>query len=102
MISFEPMKDATVNIAVSSSSQSIQIYGFSGDNQVRAMNNASATVFISFGDSSVVVTAASGIPMPAGGVEVFSVGGIIAGGAYGAVIAPSGTGNVYFTPGSGI
>lgn len=101
MISFEPMSASTVNIAVTTSSQSVLIENFNGANQVRVMNNATATVWISFGGSSVTASTSVDIPIPAGGAEVFSVGSA-ASTVYAAVIAPSGTGNVYFTPGAGI
>lgn len=102
MISFEPMQDATVNISVSTSSQNVQITGFSGANQVRVMNNASATVWISFGNAGEVSATTNDIPIPAGAVEVFSAGATGTGVLDVAAIAPSGTGNIYFTPGSGI
>lgn len=102
MISFEPMKDATVNIAVSTSSQSILVENFGGANQIRVMNNATATVWITFGGVSDVAATTNDIPIPSGGVEVFSVGAVAAGNVYAAAIAPSGTGSIYFTPGAGI
>ena len=102
MISFQAMDNATVNIAVSTSSQAVQVSAISGANQVRVTNNASATVFIRFGPSGVVASATGDIPLPAGEVEVFSADTTGSGVLYVAAIAPSGTGNVYFTPGAGI
>ena len=101
MISFEPMSASTVNIAVSTSTQSVLIANFSGANQVRVMNDSSGTVWVAFGGSGVNASATADIPIPAGAVEVLSAGSA-ASTLYAAAICPSGTGKVYFTPGAGI
>ena len=101
MISFEPMSSATVNLSVSSSSQSVLIENFSGANQVRVFNNGTATVWIEFGGSVVAAALATSIPIPAGAVEVFSAGAA-ASTLYVAAIAAGSTGSIYFTPGAGI
>lgn len=101
MISFQAMDGSTVNVAAGTSSASVQISNLNGANQVRVMNNATATIWFRFGGSGVVASTTIDIPIPAGGAEVYSAdsaNGVL----YAAVIAPSGTGNVYFTPGSGI
>ena len=62
----------------------------------RVYNSTAVRVYIQFGDSTVTSTTAK-MPIPAGGVEVFSIGGCthIAG------ITDAGTGAVYATPGFG-
>lgn len=99
MQAFFPTAD-TESIAVSAASQSINLER--GD-QVRVMNNGSATVWIRFGASGVTVTTANGIPVPAGAIEVFSVTpGLASADLHVAVIAAAATGSIYFTPGDGI
>ena len=99
---FHPMKAATVNIDVSSSSQAVQITGIgSGYKQIRIANDGSATVWLNHGGSTVTAALASGFPVPAGAVEVLTFSpddGVL----YIAAIAAGATGKIYFTPGSGV
>jgi tRNA A37 threonylcarbamoyladenosine synthetase subunit TsaC/SUA5/YrdC len=90
----------TVNINVSSSSQSVQVTAHRGKAQVRIMNNGSATAWIAFGDSTVTASASSGIPVGPGVTEVMTVGDSAS--IYVAAIAAASTGNIYFTPGAGV
>ena len=101
MISFQAMDNATVAIAVSTSTQSVQVSNISGADQVRVANSTNGTVFVRFGGSGVVASATSDIPVLSGTVEVFSAD-TVQGVLYAAAICPSGTGSIYFTPGSGI
>lgn len=67
-----------------------------GNMTVRVYNGTNVVVFIKFG-TSAVTAALTDLPIPPGGVEVFSVGAAthIAG------ITASGTGTLYATPGMG-
>lgn len=68
--------------------------------QVRVHNAGSVAVFVVFGASAVgAATTAAGMPIPAGGVEVFSLAGDQ---TYHRVITASGTATVYFTVGEGV
>lgn len=102
MASFEAMSASTVSISVSASSQVVQVQNFNGCNQIRVFNNGTATVWIDFGGSGVTTSSTTGIPVPAGAVEVFSAAATSSGTVYAAAIAAGSTGSVYFTPGFGI
>jgi hypothetical protein len=95
---FEPKVGATVNIDVSSSSQSVS-FGAAPIDQVRVMNNGTATVWIAFGSGSATATTTAGIPIGPGAAEVFTTP---SNADYAAAIAAGSTGKIYFTPGSGI
>jgi hypothetical protein len=95
--SFEPQA-STVNIDVSSSSQSVK-FGQAPVDQLRVMNNGTATVWISFGSGSATATTTAGIPVGPGAAEVFSTP---SNADYVAAIAAGSTGKIYFTPGAGI
>ena len=99
MFAFRPYAAATVNIDVSASSQRVLIG--SAPDAVRIHNGGTATGWVNFGDGTVTAATATGIPIPAGAIEVVSVP---SGGAplYVAAIAAGSTGKIYFTPGSGI
>jgi hypothetical protein len=94
---FEP-GGATVNIDVSGSSQSVK-FGADPVDQVRVMNNGTATAWIAFGSGSATAALASGIPVGAGATEVFTTP---ANADFVAAIAAGATGKIYFTPGAGI
>lgn len=68
-----------------------------GNTSVRIHNGATVTVFIQFGASTVEATT-SNMPIPAGGVEVFDIGGAV---THVAGITASGTGTLYATTGRG-
>lgn len=101
MIPFSP-GGATVNIDVSSSNQAVKISNQRGEVQVRWMNNGTATVWLAFGGSAVTASASTGIPVPAGAVEVQTIVTPYQDDLYVAAIAAASTGKIYFTPGSGI
>jgi hypothetical protein len=86
---------ATVSLAVSAASARVALPARS----IRLHNSSEVTMFIAFGDSAVSATVAAGMPIPAGGVEVFDVPG---GPTHVAAITASGTGTLYVTPGQGL
>ena len=99
MSPFRP-NGSTVNIDVSASSQAVDL---GRPDQVRYMNNGSATIWIHFGGSTVTALATAGIPVGPGVTEVLSIpNGLVGADVYVAVIAAGSTGKVYFTPGTGI
>ena len=99
---FTPNTAATVNIDVSGSSQRVAISSSGFIDQVRIMNNGSATVWCNFGDVTVTAAATTGFPVAAGVTEVMSVNPTPGTAIYVAAIAASTTGKIYFTPGGGI
>lgn len=101
MSPFTPKPAGTVAISVSASSQAQLVASEPGVRQIRVMNNGSATVWIDFGGSTVSTTAATGIPVPPGAIEVLTVKKSD-GPIYAAAIAAAATGSIYFTPGTGI
>lgn len=99
MKSFAPTAD-TVNVSVSASSQSVNL---GRPDQVRVMNNGSATVWCRLGASGITVSGSNGFPVAPGATEVVSIPGSLASAdVYAAVIAAGATGSIYFTPGTGI
>jgi type IV secretory pathway protease TraF len=74
-------------------------------NQVQVYNATAATAFVQFGNSRAVATVGSGgtstsdYPIAPGAVVVVSVP---AGATFAAGILSTGTGLIYFTPGSGL
>lgn len=98
---FTPRSDSTVNIDVSSSSQSAKVCDDNGDVDVRVMNNGSATAWIKFGGSGLTADTTNDIPVGPGVTEVLRAPPL-GGALYVAVIAAGSTGKIYFTPGSGI
>lgn len=95
---FSPKQAGTVSIAISGSSQNVALNAGSG-NQVRAYNATGADVFLAFGPSGVTAATGTGLPLPAGGIEIYT---ILPGTATFAAAVGAGTGNVYFTPGTGL
>ena len=95
----------SATIAVAATTANVAVGGtnrFAFDT-IRVMNNGTATAWIAIGAASVTVAAASGIPVPPGGVEVLGVADSLqAAQVYVAVIAAAATGSLYFTPGTGI
>lgn len=96
---FDPFPTSTVSISASGASQRVAFDSRGTRTQVRVYNAGSATVFIEFGDSTVTAATTSGMPIPAGAVEVLSISGDAA--PYVAVISTGVTGTIYFTPGDG-
>jgi hypothetical protein len=94
---FGPM-GATVKVAANTGSQRAAFSSSPDSKEVRVHNAGSVLAFIEFGDATVVAAAATSIPLPAGAVEVFSVGAC----TNMAVILGSSTADVYATPGKGL
>jgi hypothetical protein len=100
MEAFTPSPGSTVNIDVSSSSQSVAL-GVGGETQVRVYNDGTATAWINHGPTGVTAALASGMPVGPGVCEVITIAGY-GSTAYFAAIAAASTGKIYFTPGVGI
>ncbi len=104
MRSFQGRPNATVNIAVSASSQAVLVYtGEPGAVvQVRVMNNGSATAWQAFGDSTVTTSTSAGRPFGSGATEVLTTVVPASGQLYAAAIAAGVTGSMYFEAGIGL
>lgn len=97
----------TTNVAISNTSANVQFNttaggasGFGGGYQVRLHNSSSQTVFVAFGQGSTTTASVStGLPLPPGDVEVFTVPFQT---AYVAVIAAAAGGTLYATVGEGV
>lgn len=93
--------DASSKITVSSSSQRVAING--NPDSIRICNLGTATVWIKFGDSTVTADATNDMPIPGNGfTEVQRYGNADGSVLYVAAIAAGSTGDIWFTPGSGI
>lgn len=95
---FYPVQAGTVNIAATTSSAHVQIASaFGGKQRVRVTNSGTTTAFVEFGSTSSV-TASTTASMPVlGGTSVL----VNTGEEYAAAIMGTGTGTIYFTPGTG-
>jgi hypothetical protein len=89
---------ATANIDSAGTTARVSL-GEGPFNQVRVMNNGTATAWIRFGNGSVEATTAAGVPIGPGVTEVFSVASDV---THVALIAAGATGRCYFTPGVGV
>lgn len=99
MKAFSPLS-ATVNIDVAAASARVAL---GSCDQVRVMNNGTATAWIGFGDGTVAATLAGSMPVGPGVTEVLSIPFSLSGAALNvAAIAAGSTGKIYFTPGVGI
>jgi hypothetical protein len=97
---FRPILAKTVNVSGSTTSANVSL-GLVGGCQVRVHNSAGAAAFVTFGNSAVTASASTDMPVPAGGVELFTVPNSAGDNLYAAAVLASGTGSVYFTPGVG-
>jgi len=99
---FAPILASTVNIDVSSSSARVAITGTT--DEVRVMNNGTATAWIEFGNDTVTAAVATEMPVGPGVTEIINIGKTNAnsGALYVAAIAAGSTGKIHFTRGSGI
>ena len=89
---------ATVTLAATATSGRVQIQAAVGGTQhVRLYNAGTAAVFIQCGDVTVVATAAAGMPIAPGTVEIIGCNQTHVAG-----ITATGTASLYVTPGSGI
>lgn len=98
---------ATVNLVADTSSDRVALTAYDPAlGTVRVYNAGTVDVFIAFGDSSVTVTAAAGMPVKAGNTEVFGLGSTllradITPPTHVAMIVASDTAQVYLTSGVG-
>jgi hypothetical protein len=95
---FAPKSAGTSTIAVTTSSAATSVNPAPGSPRMRLYNAGPSTVFVEQGNSSVVATVAASMPIPAGGVEVFT----FARATHLAAITGSGTATLYATPGEGV
>jgi hypothetical protein len=98
---FEPI-GSTVTRTVNTGSQRVALTDpgiFGGKFQVRVANNGSYKAFVNFGDVTVTAAVATGMPVLAGNVEVFT---IAPGDTYIAAICDTGeSATLYITSGFG-
>lgn len=99
---FTPL-GATVNLAVDTNSDVLELTtigtGATGGMAVRLHNAGSVAVFVAFGNSAITTAATTGMPIPAGGVEVFEIGPAV---THVAAITASSTATLYATSGRGL
>lgn len=96
---FSP-SSSTVNINVAAASANVLVTNADGEEQIRVMNNGTATVWVAFGtDNTIVATVAGSMPVGPGTCQVLTRG---RGPVWAAAIAAGATGKVYFTPGEGL
>ena len=94
---FHPNDAATtVNIAATTSSARVAVNTAPTGRNLRIHNAGAALVFFEFGGSGINAAVATGIPIPAGAVEIFRTIG-----SHVAAITASGTATLYITPGEG-
>jgi len=91
----------SVNISVGAASARVLVVQQGGVQQLRIYNDGTATVWVEFGDSTVVASASTDLPIPAGSTEVITINPALIGPIYVAAIAAGSTGNIYFTIGAG-
>ena len=69
---------------------------------MRIVNNGIATVWLSFGDSTITASLSTSLPIGPGVHEVLTMSPGRNGDLYIAAIAAAATGTIYFTPGEGL
>jgi hypothetical protein len=100
---FNPVLGATKTITggVGNVTGGSAIFSGNGYRQVRVFNEGTATAWVNFGGASVTASNTTDMPVAAGATEVLTVPPT-SGGTYAAIYTAAATGNVYFTPGSGL
>jgi hypothetical protein len=96
---------ATTSLAATSASGSVTLPLAQGPGltQIRVWNSGGSTVFVRFGSSAATVTAVTtDMPIPAGAVEVFTIGCNDGYTCVAAGITAAGTATLYFTVGQGV
>lgn len=88
---------ATQNVAVTNTNQNITLNFTAGTRCVRVVNVGTETVFINF---NAAATTASGLPVPAGQTELFTVQNDIT--TIGVIAATGGANTLYSTVGEGL
>lgn len=99
--SFSPAPQSAV-LAVSSSTNRVQVSNGRGVTQVRIHNDTSATVWLAWGGAAVVANMTTCMSVPSGAVEVLTFEAPYNDNLYFAGITASATGNVNLTAGAGI
>ena len=100
---FTPLSP-TVNLAVTTTSgrvakTALPTNSGGAPHEMRLVNNGSVTVFVEFGNSTVVATVAGSMPVLPGTVESFQVNAFQ---THVAAITASGTATLYATTGLGV
>ena len=96
---FAPISAGTTTIAVTTSSAATQVNPAPGSPRLRLYNAGPSTVFVEFGNASAAAAVATGLPIPSGQTEVFSMSRA----THLAAICPaSGSATLYATPGEAI
>lgn len=99
---FRANGDASSKITVASSSGRVAITGGYPDS-IRVCNLGTATAWIKFGDATVAADMTNDIPIPGNGFgEIHRASNSDGSPLYVAAIAVGSTGDIWFTPGSGI
>lgn len=93
---FRPLAN-TQTVAATDTNSNLVLSGPGGSRAVRIYNAGTSTVFLSFGGTAAVAT---GMPMPSGGVETFSISIDIT--SLGIICDTAGTATVYVTVGEGL
>lgn len=103
MRSFFPAGDQ-VSLGADTASDSVAFSGtFEGEFQVRAYNSGTVDVLVMYSASGDTITAAKGVMLPAGAVEVLTVPNTARSPVTHAyAMTLTGTATVYFKPGHGI
>lgn len=98
---FIPLPNATKNIALSGSSQSVDLSLPAGySEQVEVANMGTETAFVAFGKSTITTTTTTGYPVGAGCILTLTLTAMSTK-PYAAAISSGAVGTIYFTPGSG-
>lgn len=95
---FQP-NGSTVNLSVTTSSASVALTGSGTGANVRVYNAGSDTIFLAFGTSGVTAATTTGIPIPSGAIEMYTLPPTF---THAAAITASGSATAYFTTGQGI
>jgi hypothetical protein len=95
---FRQLADTQVTSATQTNTN-LTLNNVMGSRSVRVYNAGANTIFLEFQGSGVATTT-EGIPMPAGGIEVFTVGQDITN--VGIICATGETATVYTTVGEGL
>ena len=94
---FSPIATTAVSVSASTASGALTMPTTPANPTVRVYNSTAVVVFIKFG-TSTVTAATTDTPIPAGGVEAFSINPNV---THIAGITASGTGTLYATTGFG-
>ena len=100
-IPFSPRSDQSIKVTMNGASvaTATAIAGAGGSPQVRVCNLSTGPVWVKFGVSGLTADVTNDMPIPAGGVEVFTIQPESA--ARFAAAIGSGAGDVWFTLGDG-